>query len=119
MPAGLIEVSVEATQVGPQGDSGLTREEAEAYLAWLDVSQVVDRIDAKRLAAEASRSAPTPVTPEMMVERYFVKHAKVQMNAGSNYGFGGAGRMRMNVATSRKLVELALTNMANALRTAS
>jgi cysteine-S-conjugate beta-lyase len=87
------------------------------YLAWLDVGQVVDRIDAKSLAAEANRSnGSTNVTPEMMLERYFVKHAKVQMNAGSNYGFGGAGRMRMNVATSRKLVELALTNLSRALK---
>jgi cystathionine beta-lyase len=87
------------------------------YLAWLDVSQVVDRIDAARLAAEANRADPSvKATPETMVERFFVKNAKVQMNAGSNYGFGGAGRMRMNVATSRKLVELALTNLARALK---
>ena len=87
------------------------------YLAWLDVSQVVDRIDAKRLAADANHANPSAkATPEVMVERYFVKNAKVQMNAGSNYGFGGAGRMRMNVATSRKLVELALTNLARALK---
>jgi cystathionine beta-lyase len=91
------------------------------YLTWLDVSQVVERIDAKRLAAEASRTNPgvKPTTPEMMVERYFIKNAKVQMNAGSNYGFGGAGRMRMNVAAPRKLVELALSNIADALRNAS
>jgi cystathionine beta-lyase len=87
------------------------------YLAWLDVSQVVDRIDANRLAADANRADPAAkATAETMVERYFVKNAKVQMNAGSNYGSGGAGRMRMNVATSRKLVELALTNLAGALR---
>ena len=89
------------------------------YLAWLDVSQVVDKIGAKEAAAEANRkkdAAAKPVTPETIVERYFVKHAKVQMNAGSSYGVGGAGRMRMNVATSRKLVELALTNIASALR---
>ena len=51
-----------------------------------------------------------------MVERYFVKHAKVHLNQGASYGVGGANHMRMNIATSRKLVELALTNMANALR---
>jgi cysteine-S-conjugate beta-lyase len=91
------------------------------YLAWLDVSQVVDRIGAKRLAAEANnaRAASAPVvTAETMVERYFVKSAKVQMNAGSSYGDGGEGHMRMNVATSRKLVDLALQNLAGALRRA-
>lgn len=93
------------------------------YLAWLDVSQVIDRIGARQLAAEATRikgpSASTPapaVTPEMIVERYLVKHAKVQLNPGSSYGVGGEGRMRMNLATSRKLVELALTNIAATLR---
>ena len=89
------------------------------YLSWLDVSQVVDKIGAKDMAAEASRNdASSKLTPETMVERYFVKHAKVQMNAGASYGLGGAGRMRMNIATSRKLVELALTNIAGALKNA-
>ena len=86
------------------------------YLAWLDVSAVVDKIGAKALAAEASKTSAAPVTPETMVERYFVKQAKVHMNQGASYGYGGAGHMRMNIATSRKLVELALTNMASALR---
>ena len=62
------------------------------------------------------RRGAADVTPETMVERYFVKHAKVHLNQGASYGFGGANHMRMNIATSRKLVELALTNMANALR---
>ena len=57
------------------------------------------------------------LTPEQMVERYFVKAAKVHMNQGASYGTGGANHMRMNVATSRKLVELALTNLAAALKT--
>ena len=38
------------------------------------------------------------------------------MNPGSSYGLGGHGRMRMNIATSRKLLELALNNLATALR---
>ena len=86
------------------------------YLSWLDVSEVVERIGAKRQAEDASRTSAEPVTPEMIVERWFVKHAKVQLNAGSSYGTGGAGHMRMNLGTSRKLIELALTNMAQALR---
>ena len=88
------------------------------YLAWLDVSAVADRIDAKRLAAEANRNkaqgAPS-VTPEKMVELFFVRNAKVQLNAGSNYGRGGANHMRMNLATSRKLIERALERLASAL----
>jgi bifunctional pyridoxal-dependent enzyme with beta-cystathionase and maltose regulon repressor activities len=40
------------------------------------------------------------------------------VNAGAAYGVGGEGRMRMNIATSRKLVELALNNIAGALKNA-
>ena len=58
------------------------------------------------------------VTAEMMVERWLVKNAKVQLNAGTAYGLGGAGHMRMNIATSRKTLDLALTNIANALQKA-
>jgi cystathionine beta-lyase len=91
------------------------------YLAWLDVSKVAEKIGARELAAAANKSNSAflkPVTPENMVERYFVTNAKVQINAGSSYGYGGAGHMRMNIATSRKTLELALTNMANALKKA-
>jgi cystathionine beta-lyase len=91
------------------------------YLAWLDVSAVADKIGAKGMAAEVNRKkAPgaADVTPETIMERYFVEQAKVQMNAGSSYGTGSAGRMRMNCGTSRKLLELALTNLASAVNKA-
>ena len=86
------------------------------YLTWLDVSKVAERIGAKEMAADATKETGRPVTPETMIQRYFVKQAKVHMNPGSSYGFGGAGHMRMNIATSRKTLELALNNLANALR---
>lgn len=88
------------------------------YLAWLDVSAVVEKIGARQAAAEATRTSKLPVTPEMVVERWFVEHAKVHMNPGSAYGTGGEGHMRMNLGTSRKLIALALDNMARALNEA-
>jgi cystathionine beta-lyase len=87
------------------------------YLAWLDVSQVVDRIGAKEKAAEASKTAPKPVTPEMIVQKWLAENAKVVMTPGAEYGTGGAGHMRMNLGTSRRLIQLALDNMARALQT--
>src|SRR5712691_3871173 len=89
------------------------------YLSWVDVSQVIERIGAKEMAAEASKASGRTVTPETIVERYLVKHARVQLNQGASYGNGGAGRMRMNIATSRKTLELALSNLASALRSPS
>ena len=84
------------------------------YLAWLDVSDVAERIGAKATAEKESTS-DKPVTTEQVVERWFVDHAKVQLNAGASYGTGGAGHMRMNLGTSRQLIQVALENMAEAL----
>lgn len=85
------------------------------YLAWLDVSAVSEKIGARQAAVDASRTSKAPVTPGMVVERWFVEHARVHMNPGSEYGTGGEGHMRMNLGTSRKLIALALDNMARAL----
>ena len=85
------------------------------YLAWLDVSEVVARIGAESTAAEESASSEEQVTPERIVQRWFAEHARVYLNPGSSYGTGGAGHMRMNLATTRGLVERALGNMASAL----
>ena len=52
---------------------------------------------------------------EQMLERYLIKNAKVQLNAGHTYGKGSDNHMRMNVATSRRTLELALNNLAGAL----
>ena len=90
------------------------------YLSWLDVSAVAEKINAKQLAEEANKAlkpGANPVSPEQMVERHLVKIAKVQMNAGNSYGFGGQNHMRMNIATSRKTLQVALDNLARALKT--
>lgn len=89
------------------------------YLTWLDVSAVADRINSKKLADDYNRTKPATaaaLTPEQMVERYFVKTAKVHLNQGAGYGKGGENHMRMNIGTSRKLVELALNNLAAACK---
>ena len=84
-----------------------------------DGRAVAERIGAKRLADDYNRTKPATaaaLTPEQMVERFFVKTAKVHLNQGASYGKGGDNHMRMNIGTSRKLVELALSNMAAACR---
>ena len=85
------------------------------YLAWLDVAEFAERIGAAETAASESAEAVNPVTPETIVQRWFAEHAGVYLNPGPRYGTGGAGRMRMNLASSRKIVELALSSMAEAL----
>lgn len=82
------------------------------YLAWLDVSGLIERLGAREQAAQAGNG----VTPEVLVSRFFIQNARVQINPGSMYGRAGAGHMRMNLATSRQTLEFALTSMAKAVK---
>ena len=109
-----INANVPMVKVGakPQG----------TYLTWLDLTQVADKIGAKQMASTQAgngqggggRGGRAP-SPEAMVVRWFAKNAKIALNAGDSYGLGGANHARMNIATSRKTLEAALTSMANAL----
>ena len=83
------------------------------YLAWLDVGEALEATGATRTAADDDSS-----TPESIFRQYLVDHANIHINPGSNYGLGGSDCMRMNIATSRQLVERALSNMARALKNA-
>jgi len=76
------------------------------YLAWLDVGPALDRLGAPQGKA----------TPTANLQNLLARKAKVLINPGINYGPGGERRMRMNIATSRKTLEIALTNIAEALR---
>jgi len=74
-----------------QHSAGQVGEAQGTYLAWLDVSAAEDKIGAKESPPRPNKSNTSrhPVTPEMVMERWFVQNAKVQINAGSNYGLGG------------------------------
>ena len=89
------------------------------YLAWLDVSAVVDKVGARAATEQQNRQrdpALSPLTPSHVMEKWFVEHARVQLNPGGGFGTGGAERMRMNCGTSRKMLERALGNLASAMR---
>lgn len=89
------------------------------YLSWLDVSQIADKIGAKDLAAaelKTFKGSGRPPSPESAVVKWIAKNAKVAMNPGDTYGPGGTNHLRMNIATSRKTLELALNSLASALR---
>ncbi len=92
------------------------------YLMWLDFTEYAGKIGTAALAADYNRTkaadAPT-LSKEQMLERYLVKNARVHLNAGQSYGKGSDHHMRMNVATSRKTLELALNNLAGALNKTS
>lgn len=85
------------------------------YLAWIDVSEIVEAIGAMRTSAGESVSAVEPVTAEDVVQRWLAVNAGVFLNPGDSYGVGGSGHMRMNLATPRQQLRHALDNMATAL----
>jgi len=85
------------------------------YLAWLDVSQVAEAIGATEKAVAATETEEEEVTPEDIVVRWLVENAGVYTNPGSNYGPGGEGWVRMNLGTSRQLIQVALDNIAEAM----
>jgi cystathionine beta-lyase len=85
------------------------------YLAWLDISKLADKIDAAGKAEAASKTSERTVAPEEIVQQWLVDNAHVFVIPGSGFGTGGAGHMRMNLGTSRKLIQLAMDNMAAAM----
>ena len=80
------------------------------YLCWLDVSEALLKLPQTLPTISDEES-----TPESIFQQHLVEHANIHLNAGSSYGLGGSARMRMNIATSRQFVELALNYLAIAL----
>jgi cysteine-S-conjugate beta-lyase len=79
---------------------------AEAtYLAWLDVSAVIERIGA----------SDSPQVASQVAQRWFAENAGVFLTPGQGFGTGGANHLRMNLGTSRLVLAKALENMERAL----
>ncbi|MDG2283018.1 MAG: hypothetical protein P8L45_07835, partial [Longimicrobiales bacterium] len=87
------------------------------YLAWLDMSEIFEAVDAERLAREASESTGRNVSPEDIVQTWLAENASVFLSPGDVYGAGGSGFMRMNLGTQRGRIQLAVDNIAAAVAT--
>ena len=81
------------------------------YLAWLDVSEVVEGLDCENKAKKEELR-----TAEHYFEKWLVENANMQLNPGSNYGTGGSHHMRMNLGLPRARITEALDNMASAIK---
>jgi cystathionine beta-lyase len=91
------------------------------YLVWVDVSGLIDKIGARQMAVEMNKKiAPGAkrITAEAALAQWLATNAGVVLNAGTNYGLGGENHMRMNIGTSRKTLEAALTALADAVKKA-
>jgi len=100
------------------------------YLAWLDVSALSEKLDAKNKAIELTaynienNVTATDFFGVTSIKKYgtgdylkewFMDNARIDINPGENYGKGGMGYMRMNLATNRKTLTLALGNIEKAI----
>ena len=81
------------------------------HLAWLDTGVAIAAAGTQQAADESEEDT----TPEQEFQRYLVERADIHLNPGPSSGLSSDGRMRMNIAPSRQLVERALGNMARAL----
>jgi cystathionine beta-lyase len=95
------------------------------YLVWLDVTKVADKIDAKKLAAEANKKPqaldlftkkPIAVTQADVLSDWFAKNTSVFLESGSGFGLGGENHLRMNVATTRATLKAALDSLSGTLK---
>ena len=93
---------------------GYTRAEG-TFLSWLHFDEIMDEVGVVETSA-ASRNTDLPMTETEAFEAWLVKSCGVQLNDGEGYGKGGERCMRMNIGTSRTLIELALDNMTEAIR---
>ena len=90
-------------------DVGYTRNEG-TFMTFLDFSKVMAAI-----GAEEQYQAHGKDTPEEYFQDWLVHNSGVYLNAGSSYGTGGEGHMRMNLASSRVLLQEVFDAMATAI----
>ncbi|MGI9252058.1 MAG: MalY/PatB family protein [Pseudohongiellaceae bacterium] len=86
-----------------------TRNEG-TFMNFLDFSRVMEAVD-----AEGRAKAEGKDTAEEYFQDWLVHESGAYLNAGSSYGTGGAGNMRVNVASSRRMLREALESMATAI----
>ncbi len=83
------------------------------YLAWLDFTPIMEKIGAAEMAAAHGKASS-----EHYFQDWLVENSGVYLNPGANYGAGGAGHMRMNLGSSRFVVQESLEAMAAAFKKA-
>ncbi|MBP78570.1 MAG: hypothetical protein CL926_04760 [Deltaproteobacteria bacterium] len=87
-----------------------TRNEG-TYMTFLDFSSTIGSIGSEELKNLHGRN-----TPEENFQDWLVYNSGAYLNPGSNYGSGGEGRMRLNIASSRAVLKEVFDAMAAAIR---
>jgi cysteine-S-conjugate beta-lyase len=78
------------------------------YLAWLDCRELgLAEETTEGIAAVSDLSGPA---------RWFLDHARVLLTSGHAFGTGGAGHVRINIATSQAIITEAVSRMGQAVQ---
>jgi len=93
---------------------GYTKAEG-TFLSWLHFGEIMDAVGVVEKSA-ASQNTDEPMTETQVFESWLVGQCGVQLNDGEGYGKGARRCMRMNIGTSRQLIQLALENMTEVIR---
>jgi cystathionine beta-lyase len=94
------------------------------YLAWLDCNGLMKKVvTPEYMKAYHDKMRDTGrrhggLKPEMALGEWIVDNCGVQLNAGSSYGIGSDGFMRMNIAVPRSSLKTALDNLNKACKMA-
>lgn len=88
---------------------GYTRNEG-TFMTFLDFSKTMESIGASEQYESHGKQSP-----EHYFQDWLVHNSGVYLNPGSNYGTGGAGHMRVNVASSRHVLKDVFDAMASAV----
>lgn len=89
---------------------GYTRNEG-TFMTFLDFTAVMSAIGAEEQYLENGHQSP-----EHFFRDWLVYESGIYMNPGSLYGAGGQGHMRMNMASSRLVLQQVLDSLAAAVR---
>jgi len=91
---------------------GYTRNEG-TYMTFLDFSKVIAALGPEELMAAYDRE-----TADQAFREWLVYNSGVYLNYGTSYGAGGEGHVRLNVASSRLILNEAFDAIAAAIRNA-
>lgn len=89
---------------------GYTRNEG-TFMTFLDFSDVMSAIGAEEQYLENNMQSP-----EHFFRDWLVYESGIFINPGASYGEGGAGHMRMNIASSRRVLEEVMGALAATVR---
>jgi cystathionine beta-lyase len=93
---------------------GYTKAEG-TFLSWLHFDGIMDEVGVVEKSA-ASQKTDHPMSETQAFESWLVENSGVQLNNGQGYGKGSDRCMRMNIGCSRKVLDMALTSMADAIK---